>query len=119
MILKTITQSSLTVYNCIELNQLSDIDIAEMKKPLTINEVGRALYAMKYNKSPDSDGFPAEFYKYFWTDLKFIVMRMLSSCYVSGVMPSSLHRYNAYTKKWKAKKSNKFLSSHHPLKHEL
>ena len=76
--------------NCIELKQLSEVNIAEMTKPLTLDEVGRALYAMKNNKSPGSDGFPAEFYKYFWVDLKFIVMRMLSSCYALGVMPHSL-----------------------------
>ena len=76
--------------NCVELEQLSEVNIAEMKQPLTMDEVGRALYAMKNNKSPGSDGFPAEFYKFFWADLKFIVMRMLSTCYALGVMPQSL-----------------------------
>ena len=76
--------------NSIELKQLSSVDFDEMKKPLTLDEVGRALHAMKNNKSPGSDGFPAEFYKYFWVDLKYIVMRMLRSCYESCVMPPSL-----------------------------
>ena len=76
--------------NAIELKKLSSVDFGEMKKPLTLDEVGRALYAMKNNKSPGSDGFPAEFYKYFWADLKYIVMRMLTSCYETRVMPPSL-----------------------------
>ena len=76
--------------NSIELKQLSSVEFDEMRKPLTLEEVGRALYAMKNNKSPGSDGFPAEFYKYFWSDLKFIVMRMLVSSYESRVMPPSL-----------------------------
>ena len=76
--------------NGIKLNQLSDIDELDMKQQLSVREIGEALYAMKHNKSPGSDGLPAEFYKYFWADLKFIVMRMVLSCYELGVMPPSL-----------------------------
>ena len=74
----------------VELKHLSSVDFDEMKKPLALDEVERALYAMKNNKTPGSDGFPAEFYKFFWVDLKFIVIRMLTSCYELRIMPPSL-----------------------------
>jgi hypothetical protein len=33
-------------------------------------EVKRAMFQMKHNKSPGPDGFPAEFYQVFWDILK-------------------------------------------------
>ena len=59
----------------VELKQLSVSDIEHLQQPLSLEEVGRALYAMKNNKSPGSDGFPAEFYKFFWSDIKHIVWK--------------------------------------------
>ena len=34
--------------------------------PISIEECGRARRLIKNNKSPGCDGFPAEFYKFFW-----------------------------------------------------
>ena len=45
---------------------------------LTINEIGQALKKMSNNKTPGSDGFPADFYKFFWNKLKHFVLRALN-----------------------------------------
>ena len=36
---------------------------------ITVNEVKHVLKNMKNNKTPGTDGFPAEFYKFFWKDI--------------------------------------------------
>ena len=47
-----------------------DNDTAEiLDKEISETEVLNVLKAMKSNKSPGSDGFTAEFYKFFWKDL--------------------------------------------------
>ena len=42
---------------------------------MTIEEISTSLKAMKNQKCPGIDGFPAEFFKVFWTKLKFFVLR--------------------------------------------
>ena len=44
---------------------------------LNVNECLNALKTMEANKSPGSDGFPAEFYKVLWSDLA----PLFSECY--------------------------------------
>ena len=51
---------------------------------LTLNEISKALKNMKNDKSPGIDGFPAEFYKFFWGKLKFIVLNALNESYEKG-----------------------------------
>ena len=48
-----------------------DTDTAEtLDKEISETEVLNVLKAMKNNKSPGSDGFTAEFYKFFWEGFK-------------------------------------------------
>ena len=44
-----------------------------MRGTNTIEELGLALNQLPNNKSPGSDGFTSEFYKFFWPDLKSII----------------------------------------------
>ena len=44
---------------------------------VTESECLKALKSMKNNKTYGIDGFPAEFYKFFWTDMKEIVLDSL------------------------------------------
>jgi hypothetical protein len=45
------------------------------------NEILEALKTCKNNKSPGTDGLPAEFYKYFWNDLKHYLLEALNYGY--------------------------------------
>ena len=45
---------------------------------------------MKNNKYPGSDGFPAEFFKFFWKDLKLFYFHMVEYCLNTGELPMSL-----------------------------
>ena len=44
---------------------------------ISLEEIGRALKELKNGKSPGSDGFPPDFYKFFWSDLKVLVFESL------------------------------------------
>ena len=57
---------------------------------LEVKELGKVLLNMKNNKTPDMDGFPVEFFKVFWCDLKFFILRAINRCYEKGLLSISL-----------------------------
>ena len=48
------------------------------------SELAEALKNMKNLKTPGNDGFTAEFFKFFWTDLKFFILNSLNYGYRTG-----------------------------------
>ena len=56
-----------------EIPKLTDTERKICEADITIEECSEALKEMPNNKSPGSDGFPAEFYKFFWNDIKEIL----------------------------------------------
>ena len=50
----------------------------------TIDECKIALFEMKANKSPGSDGFTAEFYQMFWPQLNNVLLDALNNAYTKG-----------------------------------
>ena len=67
-----------------EHNTLSNDDKNICEGILTIDECTKAIKAMKNGKSPGNDGFTAEFYKFFWIDIKYLVLDSLNYAYVKG-----------------------------------
>ena len=55
-------------------------------------ELGQALKNMKSGKTPGIDGFPAEFFKVFWSKLKFIIQRAINSSYDNNELPLTLRQ---------------------------
>ena len=51
---------------------------------LTKMECLQALKTMEPNKTPGSDGLPAEFYKFFWADVSDYLVNSLNHAYGSG-----------------------------------
>ncbi len=51
---------------------------------ITMEECERSIKNMKNGKSPGSDGFTAEFYKFFWTDIKHLVLESINFAYRKG-----------------------------------
>ena len=49
-----------------------------------MSELNLVLKNMKNGKSPGTDGFTAEFYKFFWLDMKFLVLNSLNESFEKG-----------------------------------
>jgi hypothetical protein len=47
------------------------------EKEITLEELGKALKQLKNGKSPGSDGFTSDFYKFFWIDIKDILLESI------------------------------------------
>jgi hypothetical protein len=50
---------------------------------ITVEEAGKALKQLKNGKSPGSDGFTTDFYKFFWCDIKKSVIDSIN--YAKGI----------------------------------
>ena len=61
--------------------KLSDTDKINCDIPITIAECGKALQMLPNNKSPGSDGFTTNFYKFFWKDIKDLLFNSFESSF--------------------------------------
>jgi hypothetical protein len=69
---------------------------------INVNEASRVLQKMNNNKSPGSDGFSTEFFKFFWIDLKSFVVNSINFGSLLGELSvtqnrESLHVYQKIT----------------------
>ena len=62
-----LTHSIDSLINVKSVTKLTNNQSAELEGKLTIEELSSTLKTMKNNKTPGIDGFPAEFYKVFWS----------------------------------------------------
>jgi len=53
---------------------------------VTENEISKVIKGMKNGKTPGSDGFPVEFFKVFWLDIKNYLLDSLNSAIEKGEM---------------------------------
>lgn len=81
---------------------------------ISVNEAAEALQKMKNNKSPGSDGFSSEFFKYFWKDLKFFVVNSLNYGYLVGEL-SVTQKQGIITCLPKGNKPRHFLKNWRPI----
>ena len=65
----------------LKLPKLTAKKSQHMEGALTLSELSNSLMKMKNNKSPGSDGFPADFFKVFWSRLKYFVLRSLNEAF--------------------------------------
>ena len=68
---------------------------------LTEAECLESLKSMESNKSPGSDGLPAEFYKVFWNDVHHYLLNALNCAYAKGLLAVTQRRglITPFTKK--------------------
>ena len=57
---------------------------------VSVGELGEALGTLQNGKAPGEDGFPAEFWKFFWADLAGDFMGVVEWVYESGCLPESM-----------------------------
>ena len=71
------------------LPTLNDNEANELEGELTLEELSVALKNMKNGRSPGSDGFPVEFFKFFWKKLGIFVLRSLNDGFRRGQLSTT------------------------------
>ncbi len=66
--------------------KLSNEDKLSLEGEITEEECLNAIKAMPNNKSPGTDGFTPEFYKFFWIDIKNLLVNSINAAYLNGKM---------------------------------
>ena len=64
--------------------KLNEDEANLLEGPITLEEAANVLSKMKNNKSPGSSGFTVEFFKFFWTDLKFFWLNSINAGFDKG-----------------------------------
>lgn len=64
--------------------KLSDFEARCLEGEIRYSELAEALQNMKNSKTPGSDGFTAEFFKFFWVDLNSYILKSLNFAYRTG-----------------------------------
>ena len=67
-----------------QIPKISNQNRASCEEPVSEAELLKSLKCMKNGKSPGSDGLTVEFYKFFWSDIKNILLSSLNYALVSG-----------------------------------
>ena len=80
------------IFQTLNANKLTGIQSEKLKGQLTLEEISTSLKSMKNNKTPGIDGFPAEFFKFFWGKLKHVILRAYNYSYDINLLPITLRR---------------------------
>jgi len=94
--------------------KLNDVQSESCEGLITLDEVKNVLSQMANNKSPGSDGYTVEFYKFFINDLGVYLVRSLNDAFNSGKL-SITQRQGVITCIPKANKSREYLKNWRPI----
>ena len=100
--------------NRIDLPKLSNVQVQDLEKDVTVEELGATLMQFSNNKSPGSDGFPYDFFKVFWGEIKHFVHRSLVFGLKNGEL-SITQREGLITLVPKPSKPRNLISSWRPI----
>uniref|UniRef100_A0AAR2KC07 Reverse transcriptase domain-containing protein n=1 Tax=Pygocentrus nattereri TaxID=42514 RepID=A0AAR2KC07_PYGNA len=73
----------------ISLQSATESEKATLSAPFTEREVWDAIQSMPTGRAPGLDGYPVEYYRKFWPELKPILMPALHHIYEHNVIPNS------------------------------
>lgn len=96
------------------IKKLTDEQKNDLEGEITNNEILYTLKKMKNNKSPGSDGFTAEFFKFFYNDLVSFIRRSLNQGFQTGELSIS-QRQGIITCIPKGDKPKQFLGNWRPI----
>ena len=96
------------------LPKLNEEKAETLEGPITYEEAAKALKLMKNDKSPGTDGMTVNFFKFFWKDLGFFIIRSLNEGFESGKM-SITQREGIITCIPKGDKPREFLKNWRPI----
>ena len=74
------------------IKKITATEAKQIEGYLTVQELTEALKNTKNNKTPGLDGFPAEFFKVFWNNLKICVAKAINTSFDKGLMSTSLRQ---------------------------
>ena len=94
--------------------KLSSEEKDTLEGKITLDEASTALKAMQNGKSPGTDGFSAEFFKFFWKQLGHFVVRSLNDAYEDGEL-SAAQKEGLITCIPKADKAKEFVKNWRPI----
>ncbi len=69
-----------------KLTHLTDSDKELCDSDITESDILKSLKLLKNGKSPGTDGLPAEFYKFFWLDIKSFLTNSIKYAFSKGEM---------------------------------
>lgn len=75
----------------LDLPQLSTEQKNKLNTPLTNEEIQSAPNKMPNNKAPGPDGFPAEFYKHFWSILSTLFNKIITEIQQNSRFPPNMN----------------------------
>jgi len=93
---------------------LSNDQRESLEGPITYKELLEALKSSKNGKSPGSDGFGFEFYKFFFNDISWYLLRSLNHAYTCGKL-SPTQSLDIITLLPKGDKPRQFLKNWRPI----
>jgi exonuclease III len=65
---------------------------AGLSSPIQLHEVDEAIKLLKKQKSPGSDGLPAELYQKFHEPIKKILLKLFNECFKLGFLSESMYK---------------------------
>ena len=96
-------------------NNLSNEDAEKLEGEIKLNELLDALNNMKNEKSQGLDRFTVEFFNFFWTDLKFFILRSINYGYHTGSLSVTQNKELLITCLPKPNKSRHYLKNWRPI----
>ena len=114
---KNVNKSDHSINHCDFMKyckQLSEDDKQLCDQELTVEELGKNLKLLPNNKSPGCDGFTAEFYKFFWKDIKLLLFDSFLYSFDTGIL-SLDQRRAVLTLIPKSGKDLRYLNNWRPL----
>ena len=97
-----------------DIPKLNDEQRASLEGKITKEETLLALKNMSNNKSPGSDGFTTEFFKFFWQDIGTFVIRSINTSFDLGEL-STTQKEGIITCLPKGDKPKQFLKNWRPI----
>lgn len=95
-------------------NKLTDDEALQLEGEITLQELAECLRKMKNNKSPGSDGFSVEFFKFFWRDMKYFLLNAVNESFQKGELPIT-QREGLITCIPKGNKPREYLKNWRPI----
>ena len=74
-----------------DIPQVSEDENEVLTAPFSEEEVKMAVFDMEHNKAPGPDGFPVEFYQFFWEVVKLDLMNLFYEFHARRVPIHSLN----------------------------
>ena len=94
--------------------KLEEPDQNFCERPISEKEAKEVVKNMKNNKTPGTDGFPVEFYKFFWCDINTYLINSFNESFLKGELSVS-QKQGIITCLPKGNKPREFLKNKRPI----